>query len=147
MSIEHSNQTMYPRSLIGVFDWCCFGSQWSKDSSGGNLRLIRLCGCAYQFYSCGTHIHYIPVGDWYERTNLFYQMRQEVTWIAQMVDWVVPLLQTGSALARTYLSPFARCTLGMNRHLPAIFSKLYYAITACMTWGFTPRKYWLIEKW
>ena len=27
-----------------------------------------------------------------------------------------PLSQTGSTLARTNLSPFARCTLGLNRH-------------------------------
>ena len=35
-----------------------------------------------------------------------------------------PLLQTGSTLARTNLSPFARCTLGLNCHTPVIFSRL-----------------------
>ena len=43
------------------------------------------------------------------------------------------LSQTGSTLARTNLSPFARCTLGLNRHSPAISIKIFYAITACMT--------------
>ena len=44
----------------------------------------------------------------------------------------IPLSQTGSALARADLSPFARSTLGLNRHSPAIFIKIYNAITACM---------------
>ena len=54
-----------------------------------------------------------------------------------------PLSQTGCALARTNLSPFGRCTLGLNRHSPAIFIKIYYAITAYMymTQGLTSRKY------
>ena len=55
-----------------------------------------------------------------------------------------PLSQTGSTPARTYLSPFARCTLGLNQHF---YQNIYYAITACMTHGFTSRKYWLKEKW
>ena len=38
--------------------------------------------------------------------------------------------------SRTHLSPFARCTLGLSRHSPAIFIKIYCAITACMTHGF-----------
>ena len=46
--------------------------------------------------------------------------------------WHNTLLQTESALARTGLS-LGRCTLGVNRHSPAIFDKIYYAITACMT--------------
>ena len=52
-----------------------------------------------------------------------------------------PLSQTGSTLTRTSLSPFARCTLGLNRHSPAILIKIFYATTACMTQGFTFRKY------
>ena len=46
-----------------------------------------------------------------------------------------PLSQTGSPLARTNLSPFARGTLELNRHSPAVFIKIYsyYAIIACMT--------------
>ena len=40
------------------------------------------------------------------------------------------LSQTGSAQARTALSPFARCTLGLYRHLAAIFIKIYYADSA-----------------
>ena len=39
------------------------------------------------------------------------------------------------------LSPFARCTLGLNRHSPAIFIKINYGITVSMTQGFTSRKY------
>ena len=42
------------------------------------------------------------------------------------------LSQTGSALARTNLSPFARCTLGLNR--------LFITITAYMTQGFTTNR-------
>ena len=30
---------------------------------------------------------------------------------------------------------------------PPFLLKIYYAITACMTRGFTSRKYWLKEKW
>ena len=52
------------------------------------------------------------------------------------------LSKTGSTLARTnQLSPFARCTLGLNRHSPAIFIKIFYVITPCMTQCFTSRKY------
>ena len=58
-----------------------------------------------------------------------------------------PLSQTGSTLTGTNLSPFARCALGLNRHSPAIFIKMFYPIVAWMTQGFTSRKYWLIEKW
>ena len=56
------------------------------------------------------------------------------------------LSQTESTLARTNLSPFARCTLGLNRHSPAIYIKIFYTITACMTQGFISRKYWLMEE-
>ena len=53
-----------------------------------------------------------------------------------------PLSQTGSTLARTTcnLTPFARCTLGLNRHSPAICIKISYVITAYVTHGFTSRK-------
>ena len=51
--------------------------------------------------------------------------------------YIVSFSQTESALARTTLSPFARCILGLNRHSPAIFIKICYAITACMALGFT----------
>ena len=51
----------------------------------------------------------------------------------RMLTVKIALLQTGSTLARTNLSPFARCTLGLNRHSPAnIFIKIYYA-TQCFT--------------
>ena len=58
----------------------------------------------------------------------------------------MPLSQTGSTLTHTNLLSFARCTLGLNRHSPAIFIKIYYAITTSKTQGFTSRKYWLIEN-
>ena len=45
---------------------------------------------------------------------------------------VSTLLQTGSALARTNLSPYGRCTLGLNRH----FLKNILCVTACITQGF-----------
>ena len=41
--IEDSDQPAHPCSLIKVFDGLSMGSQGSKVSSGGKLRLIRLC--------------------------------------------------------------------------------------------------------
>ena len=41
--IEDSDQPVHPCSLIKVFDGRSMGSQGSKVSSGGKLRLIRLC--------------------------------------------------------------------------------------------------------
>ena len=46
-----------------------------------------------------------------------------------------------STLAHTNLSPFAQCTLGLNCHSPAIFIKIFYVITVCMTQGFTSTKF------
>ena len=63
-----------------------------------------------------------------------------------MFDTYHTLSQTGSTLARTNLSPFARCTLGLNRHSPAIFIKIFYAITACMIQGCPSRKYFRTNR-
>ena len=46
------------------------------------------------------------------------------------IIYLVSLSQTGSTLTRTNLSPFALCTLRLNRHSPASFIKIYYPITA-----------------
>ena len=51
----------------------------------------------------------------------------------------IPLSPTASAL-RTNVPPFARCTLGLNHHSPAIFNMIYYGITARMTKSFTSGK-------
>ena len=49
--IEDSDQPAYLFSLIRVIDRCSLGSQGSIVSSGGKVRLMRLCGCQLEPYA------------------------------------------------------------------------------------------------
>ena len=55
-------------------------------------------------------------GYMYVRVSLFMFTRRELGGTGTGYLFQFAYCETGSSLARTNLSPFARCTLGLNRH-------------------------------
>ena len=118
----------------------CLGCSPSHSTNMAACRLVLFI--LYLFYNCFAHSRKAVVEIYINLAHEFLlvarfvlknMIRQKIWLKVAIFNFhrffylpvhVSPLSQTGSALARADLSPFARRTLGLNRHSHVIFIKI-----------------------